>query len=46
MNRETFDTYVETQFAPTLREGDVVTHLTGCPFDGWAFAIQEDVLTE
>jgi hypothetical protein len=24
MNRETFDTYVETQLAPTLRQGDVV----------------------
>jgi transposase len=24
MNRETFDTYVETQLAPTLRKGDVV----------------------
>jgi transposase len=24
MNRETFDTYVETQLAPTLRRGDVV----------------------
>ena len=24
MNRETFDTYVETQLAPTLQQGDVV----------------------
>jgi len=24
MNRETFDTYVETQLAPTLQRGDVV----------------------
>jgi hypothetical protein len=24
MNRETFDTWVETQLAPTLRKGDVV----------------------
>lgn len=26
MNRATFDTDVETQLTPTLREGDVVTH--------------------
>src|SRR5689334_14214788 len=25
MNRETFDTYVETQLAPTLRKGDVLS---------------------
>ena len=27
MNRQTFDTYIETQLAPTLQPGDVVNYL-------------------
>ena len=46
MNREIFDTYVETQLAPTLQMGDVVildnlpSHKSakgrGCPQAAWS----------